>query len=527
MLEWAQRGNLFHFLRKHKNLSEKQKVGIFEKVCRAIDFVHDEGVIHRDIKPENILIGTHGEIKLCDFGWAAALNTGGCRNTFCGTYEYMAPEIYRNKAYDKKIDIWSLGILLYELLHGYSPFKGKAMKDVYSNILKRKIIFNDSVCIEAKNLIIQILNPLPKERPSVKEIIQSEYLKKFIFAKEAPSSEERPTKPNINYNALKKALVDKEGLAKLRIKIKENSLFAPVHSEATFQKPPPMKENMPHSRKHSHLKHSRIEAITAPSEKKKQNGSQEIQPRVLSKFSSSKMLSDRSKTRQLRVIRSPTSKNNPEGKVKKPEAIAVFPRVKKTQNFESSYDSRAPTKHVSAVGFRSPQLLSKMHKTVVSRKENSYDPSQFNSQLPGRNIKPEGGSFLKRLSKNMLDKIDKQGEGSYLKSFNHPQKGNSITASRSNVPEFKSNLIKSIKENLISEQTRQRNFGIESISCSKSILDRVIEKQKNFELMAKSPIMRKRSPANKFKVCGSFEGRPETEMMFKKKKVESMHFNLC
>lgn len=68
-------------------------------------------------------------IKLCDFGWSALQSKA--RKTFCGTYEYMAPEIFENFKYDFKVDIWSLGILLFELIHGYSPFRGKSLFDVY------------------------------------------------------------------------------------------------------------------------------------------------------------------------------------------------------------------------------------------------------------------------------------------------------------------------------------------------------------------------------------------------------------
>ena len=183
-MEYAERGNLFNFIRKQREVSERDKVSIFEKVCQAIRYVHSRQVIHRDIKPENILINDQFEIKVCDFGWAAAVDANEIRNTFCGTYEYMAPEIYKNKNYDNKVDIWSLGILLFELLHGYSPFKGKAMKDIYSNIVKQRIKFEGWVCDEARQLIHEILNHNPKDRPTVEEILESAYLRKVLGSPE-------------------------------------------------------------------------------------------------------------------------------------------------------------------------------------------------------------------------------------------------------------------------------------------------------------------------------------------------------
>ena len=97
--------------------------------------------MHRDIKPENILLSKNYDIKLCDFGWSI-LHHNQTRETFCGTFEYMAPEILENKPYDEKVDIWSLGILLYELFHNRSPFKAKTQNEIYRNAIKNDISFS-------------------------------------------------------------------------------------------------------------------------------------------------------------------------------------------------------------------------------------------------------------------------------------------------------------------------------------------------------------------------------------------------
>ncbi len=81
--------------------------------------MHEKNIIHRDIKPENILFDSDFNVKLCDFGWSCFLqNDDDFRTSICGTYEYMSPEIVNNYTHNKKVDIWCLGILLYEMLHG-------------------------------------------------------------------------------------------------------------------------------------------------------------------------------------------------------------------------------------------------------------------------------------------------------------------------------------------------------------------------------------------------------------------------
>lgn len=123
-------------------------------------------------------------MKICDFGWSVNQEQDS-RTTFCGTYEYMAPEIVSNKAYDKKVDVWSLGILLYELLHGYSPFKGEQTMQVLTNIKLSKISFGRFVSWEAKDLIKKILRKEPKERIEIGEILSHPFVLKYGVQEES------------------------------------------------------------------------------------------------------------------------------------------------------------------------------------------------------------------------------------------------------------------------------------------------------------------------------------------------------
>jgi len=142
IMEFINSGSLFSVIKKNKGIDEKKAFRYFIQACSAVHFLHSNNLIHRDLKPENILIDDKDLIKLCDFGWCVDISEGN-RVTFCGTYEYMAPEIVKELPYNYEIDIWSLGILLFELTHGYSPFRaekddGEDYQEIFMNIIKYK-----------------------------------------------------------------------------------------------------------------------------------------------------------------------------------------------------------------------------------------------------------------------------------------------------------------------------------------------------------------------------------------------------
>ena len=183
VLEYANKGNLFYYIKDNEYLSESQSFKIFIQIVNAIYFLHKNNFIHRDIKPENILLFNKNIAKLCDFGWCVEFKDEP-RNTFCGTTEYMAPEMLNEKNYGKEIDIWSLGILLYEMLHGHSPFKpDKANfndKDVIKNIIYQKNIkYKSNLSKECIELMTHLIDKNIKRRYSLKDIINSKFVKKF------------------------------------------------------------------------------------------------------------------------------------------------------------------------------------------------------------------------------------------------------------------------------------------------------------------------------------------------------------
>ena len=176
IMEYAKKGTLFHYIRSKQYLLEKEAFFFFIQVCNAIYFLHENKLIHRDIKPENLLICDGNTIKLCDFGLCYE-NSIGNRNTFCGTFEYMAPEILNENSYNNSVDIWSLGILLYEMLYGFTPFKKG------SNLGTRIVSFNNGstnkVSFETKDLIRQMLMSNPRKRITIKEIFNHKAVQRY------------------------------------------------------------------------------------------------------------------------------------------------------------------------------------------------------------------------------------------------------------------------------------------------------------------------------------------------------------
>lgn len=169
ILEFSPGGELYKQLTKKGKFSERLSAKFISDLALALDYCHSKHVIHRDIKPENLLVGVNDDIKIADFGWSVHAPTSR-RNTLCGTLDYLAPEMVEGREHDKQIDVWSLGVLLYEFLVGSPPFEAENHSATYRRISRIDLRFPRSVPTDAQDLIRRLLVKDPTKRMSLEDI---------------------------------------------------------------------------------------------------------------------------------------------------------------------------------------------------------------------------------------------------------------------------------------------------------------------------------------------------------------------
>lgn len=181
VLEFVEGGDLFTRLAQAGGyIGEPEAAFILSQLVDALMYLRERHVIHRDIKPENLLLtrdskGRIGQVKLCDFTWAAHCLEDERRATVCGTPAYLAPEVASAIDYDGKVDIWSTGVLLYQMLTGTLIVVGNDLTEIKEAMLKMKVNFPEKPKISggAKELVQKLLARLPEDRPTLEEIKQN------------------------------------------------------------------------------------------------------------------------------------------------------------------------------------------------------------------------------------------------------------------------------------------------------------------------------------------------------------------
>lgn len=181
-LEYCEGGSLYTKLRAIKKIPQLEVADIACQIFLGVSYLHDKGIIHRDLKPENILLTGNCDysIKIADFGSACLKNEAKSLNGIAGTPYYLAPDVLKD-AYDEKVDIWSIGIMLFQLITGLLPYKGKSVDEIKKRILAKPFkVKPEYLSVNARNLLVDffqgLLNVDPRMRFSAKEALEHPWI---------------------------------------------------------------------------------------------------------------------------------------------------------------------------------------------------------------------------------------------------------------------------------------------------------------------------------------------------------------
>jgi len=235
-MEFAVGGSMFDALSKAGKFSYEIAAKYFYEVCDALNHLHNlpGKVVHRDIKPENILLDQpppHGSAKLADFGWSNMMEDVKERMTFCGTADYLAPEMVRGEGHDQSLDMWEMGVLLYEMTVGKSPFAATEQVDTCRNIVNCTLRYPPSLDKDCQDLIARLLQIKREARLTAKQAKGHKFVTAFYGRPSATLAEARPSVAARHFRR------DQEILDRERMRILQEKSAADLkHLEVTNEK---------------------------------------------------------------------------------------------------------------------------------------------------------------------------------------------------------------------------------------------------------------------------------------------------
>ncbi|CAK7205660.1 Calmodulin-dependent protein kinase cmk2 [Sporothrix eucalyptigena] len=182
--ELATGGELFDRICEQGKFTEKDASQTIKQVLSAVDYLHKNNVVHRDLKPENLLYLTkepESDLVLADFGIAKMLDSKDeVLTTMAGSFGYAAPEVMLKKGHGKPVDMWSMGVITYTLLCGYSPFRSENLPDLIEECTSARVVFHErywkDVSEDAKDFIIGLLQPNPDDRWTSGDALKHKWL---------------------------------------------------------------------------------------------------------------------------------------------------------------------------------------------------------------------------------------------------------------------------------------------------------------------------------------------------------------
>ena len=246
VLDYYKRGDLYNFL-KGKPLKEKYAKKYMRQLASGLKYLHENNIIHRDLKLKNILVTDSNDIVISDFGFARDGDSNTMFDTLCGSPMYMAPEIMTHKSYDNKSDLWSVGVIMYELLFGTTPYHAKNMIQLMKKIKKRDVIipeeYSELISDECKELLLSLLHRNPRRRINWDNFFTHKWFEKD----EILEGENRLMDINMGTNSLTTASLSKYSLRSstqfLNSKVFKHNSIRKDSSSELYKEPPPNTES--------------------------------------------------------------------------------------------------------------------------------------------------------------------------------------------------------------------------------------------------------------------------------------------
>ncbi|RKP35836.1 putative Serine/threonine-protein kinase gad8 [Dimargaris cristalligena] len=234
VLAFINGGELFHHLQREGRFDEHRSRFYAAELLSALECLHSYNVVYRDLKPENILLDYKGHIALCDFGLCKLNMTENERtNTFCGTPEYLAPELLYGQGYTKTVDWWTFGVLLYEMLTGLPPFYDENTNEMYRRILEDELRFPEDMSMRARHLLRGLLTRDPNQRlghSGAHEIKSQPFFGEIDWSMLLAKKYDPPFKPSV-VSSVDTSNFDEEFTSEIPI----DSLADETHLSATAQ----------------------------------------------------------------------------------------------------------------------------------------------------------------------------------------------------------------------------------------------------------------------------------------------------
>ncbi|XP_072538848.1 protein kinase C, eta, b [Salminus brasiliensis] len=165
VMEFVNGGDLMFHIQKSRRFEEARARFYAAEITCALMFLHSKGIIYRDLKLDNVLLDKDGHCKLADFGMCKeGIHNGLRTSTFCGTPDYIAPEIIQEEKYGVSVDWWAMGVLLYEMLSGHAPFEAETEDELFECILRDEVIYSSWLSNEAEDILRGFLTKDPSCR---------------------------------------------------------------------------------------------------------------------------------------------------------------------------------------------------------------------------------------------------------------------------------------------------------------------------------------------------------------------------